>query len=123
MTVGDCAIKTSDIVHVYSMAPEECRSTCGLLDTCRFWRSCLDAETGRYECILLKSNHHMVTVPAGHSLTAHALPCQDCLSFAGPTDGSIPDCLAVDLTTCDAYIEETCTYRGDELGKRHHPTL
>ena len=46
---------------------------------------------------------------------------QDCLSYAGPTDGSIDSCLGVDLTTCGAYIGEECSYTGDRLTECEPP--
>ena len=42
---------------------------------------------------------------------------QDCITFAGPTDGDIESCSETDLSTCSAYIEEECQYTGERRSK------
>merc|ERR1712106_61111 len=92
MTVGDCTLDDNLILESHPYPAAICHDQCGPNDLCSFWRY----DEPKNECLFLKTNYH-----------------QDCKSFAGPIEGSIEDCLAVDQSTCDAILNEDCTFAED----------
>merc|ERR1711892_860416 len=93
--VGDCTLEADNIIGTFPYPAAVCHDLCGPNDLCTFWRH--SKEGTKDECLFLETDYH-----------------QDCKSWAGPVAGSISDCHAVDQSTCDAILNEDCTFAEDD---------
>jgi len=92
VTVGGCNLKGVIETYQLNIDESECQVLCYTSTDCAVYQHKEDT------CTLLREDYR-----------------QDCQTSGGLRDNSIDACLAVDLYTCDRFLEEDCVYTGEVI--------
>jgi len=96
-TVSGCSLREEDVIETVTLSIDEalCQDLCFQSTNCAVFHHTKD------NCTLLTEDYR-----------------QDCQNAGGLPENSIDACLAMDLYTCDRFMEEDCIYTGDVLLKQ-----
>merc|ERR1712025_87320 len=101
LSLSECSITPDKILETGSESPAECQLKCSSNDMCVYWRH--DGSS----CHLLNSEYYL-----------------DCDVISGPITADVPGCLGgAYSTTCEAILQDTCEYSGEETVLEAAPGL
>ena len=94
-TVDNCMVSSEDIIQEIPGFPEDTsQKTCDAYTNCVLFRY----QQSNQVCQLINKDFR-----------------QNCQQVGGGREGNLEDCLNSDLNGCNAFIEESCTFIGDQL--------